>query len=212
MTLKEKKRRLSEILGINLFEARYKEVDGVLDTEEDSEKPSEDVNPLGGERDEASPDSAETENDSEPPYEGAETTDEETGEGGTVEEETAEEESEGAAKDTAEETEEEGTAEAPTEEVLESHESMESELFDAKLEARLLRAGIREDKIDAAKKLFRADHSLADIDEVEKWVKEYPEWVKQKTREQAKGFGIGVGEHDGGETSEEKRLRELGII
>lgn len=226
MTLKEKKRKLSEILGINVFDSRYKEIDALLEKETEADK---EIEPEATEENQAEETTAEeikaetadteegTENEEKQTE--AETTakgedKEETAEGDVTEEEETKSEDDSESAD-GEETETQSSGEDNTEtaDATEGESnSMEAELFDAKLEAKLLRAGVREDKLDAAKKLFKADHTLADVEQVEKWVKEYPEWIKQKTKEQAKGFGMGVGENDTAETAEDKRLRELGII
>lgn len=227
MTLTEKKRKLSEILGINLFEPRFKEIDVVLG-EEDTEaekaaaaeyEPESETKSADDEASEViSTDDAEEkadkpEGEEEKPEDGEQDTetddsDEEAAEKESEAEQGAEESDKPAEDEaeTAERTEAEGS------EAKANEQSGEDELFDAKLEAKLLRAGIREDRLDAAKKLFKADHTLAEIEKVEKWVKEYPEWTQQKVKEPAKGFGMGVGENDNSETAEEKRLRELGII
>lgn len=226
MTIKEKKRKLSEILGINLFEPRFKEIDIVLgddDTEAEkaaaAEFETENGNTLAeNESEETSiaekTESAEEESEAEDETEKGSDTENSDEEAAATESETERkteetEESSESESETSETTEEEHKTE--TEETVQSGTG-DDELFDAKLEAKLLRAGIREDRLDAAKKLFKADHTLTDIEKVEKWVKEYPEWTQQKTKEQAKGFGMGVGENDNSETAEEKRLRELGII
>lgn len=227
MTLTEKKRKLSEILGINLFEPRFKEIDVVLgeeDTEAEKaavseyEPESEAKSGDDGAAEATSAEAAEKEADKTESEENKAEEEEQSSETDKSDEEAAEEESE--AEQAAEEAEETAENETETAETTEDEESEaeenessgEDELFDAKLEAKLLRAGIREDRLDAAKKLFKADHTLAEIEKVEKWVKEYPEWTQQKVKEPAKGFGMGVGENDNGETAEEKRLRELGII
>lgn len=86
------------------------------------------------------------------------------------------------------------------------------ELFDAKLEAALLRANVREDKIESAKKLFKVDHTIEDIEKVKNFVKEYPEWINKKSVDEPKSFTAEVGNEDSSLTAEEKRLKELGIV
>lgn len=106
------------------------------------------------------------------------------------------------------ETEAETTEEAVSE--VANEQPNNDELFDAKLEAALLRANVREDRLDSAKKLFKADHTIDDISKVASFVKEYPEWTKHKSTSQAKPFGMEVGASESAETAEEKRLKELG--
>lgn len=214
MTMKEKKRKLSEILGVNLFDAKFKEVDKVLsdDKPKKEEEPAKDTETSETNNATKEPETKET-NSEEAAMEDKDASQEEQAKTEDAEEDLDDEETieEGDATETE-------SAEIVKEDNVEDTESdnassvnAEAELFDAKLEARLLRANVREDRIDAAKKLFKADHTLADIDKVGKFIKEYPEWTKQKTKEQAKGFGMDVGEHDNSESAEERRLRELGI-
>ena len=130
----------------------------------------------------------------------------------TETEETKEESAEETPTETTTEVPEETQAE-PTEDVAPVEEkSNNDELFDAKLEAALLRANVREDRLESAKKLFKADHTIEDIGKVPNFVKEYPEWTKQKTKEQPKPFGIEVAGNETAETAEERRLKELGYM
>lgn len=214
MTLKEMKRKLSEIIGINLFEPKYKEIDKILGNGENTENAAE----FDVETDKKEPVDAPGENaeDSEPEnITEPDSEDEELSANDDSIEEQKDGESEFDAGNEEADAGEQSDDNQPESE-MNSEESeadgIEAELFDAKLEAALLRVGIREEKLDAAKKLFKADHTLSDIGLVEKWAKDYPEWLEQKTKRQAVGFGMGVGENDVGETAEEKRLRELGII
>lgn len=228
MTLKEKKRKLSEILGINLFEPRYREIDAALseDEEREADKESPQALPEAPPEDAAAADETEAaeetdeaeknteaadKQDSDEPSERAdepETAEEEVEPAEPDEAETAEGENDEAEQTAAEESESTEPGEAQTSEAA----RLEAELFDARLEAGLLRLGIREDKLDAAKKLFKADHASEELNKLEGWVKEYPEWTRRKSAEAAKGFGMGVGERDSAETAEDKRLRELGIL
>lgn len=212
MTLKEKKRKLSEILGINLFDSKFKEVDSII---EDGEKSVENKEQVGEKN--AEPTQAAEDEKSNAEKETAENSSEQTEWDDPTESE-GEKESASESDAASDEEQKENVDESETENeetaIVESQEDTktpEEELFEAKLEAKLLRAGIREDKLDAAIKLFKADYTIADIAIVDKWVKQYPEWKETKTKEQAKGFGMNVGEGETGETPEERRLRELGI-
>lgn len=83
------------------------------------------------------------------------------------------------------------------------------ELLDAKIENELLRNGVREDKIDVAKRLAKLDvKSLNDLDKVKDVLDEYPEWVRGY---ETKNFGAPVDENGDGLTAEERRLKEMGI-
>lgn len=217
MTLKEKKRKLSEILGINLFDSKFKEVDSIIEDGEKSVENKEQVGEKDAEPTQAAEDEkSNAEKTSEEAIEPSDTayseSDDEKDNVNNSNEEGSGENSEDenqSADDTKSEKKQEDNAtdDGQTEET----KTPEEELFEAKLEAKLLRAGIREDKLDAAIKLFKADYTIADIALVDKWVKQYPEWKETKTKEQAKGFGMDVGEGETGETPEERRLRELGI-
>lgn len=232
MTLKEKKRKLSEILGINLFEPKYKEIDSVIEDStdkaeeaaQDEQKPAEQAEAPetveeAAESQETADDTEDNDEDDKTEAEEAEGNAEEE-EADNVSEDTKSEDDSEAGGDTDTEDSDnasEGDGDNASEDSVKETDSTEdnsvteAELFDAKLEAKLLRAGVRENRLESAMKLFKSDHTLADIDKVEKWVKGYPEWTKQKTQESPKPFGMGVGENDTGETAEDKRLRELGI-
>lgn len=215
MTLKEKKRKLSEILGINIFDPKYKGIDTLLGGEENEAKEAEQSKEeQPKEEQSATNDSEETADTAETGSKDTETAktaaeDKDTADGseeGESEPPVIPQSNEGDVTETDNVEEQEG-AEKPSE----SAAANDDELFDAKLEAKLLRAGVREDRLDAAKKLFKADFTLADIEKVGQFIKEYPEWTKQKSKEQAKNFGMDVGDHDSAESAEERRLRELGI-
>lgn len=109
------------------------------------------------------------------------------------------------------------TAEEKAEEVKEESEVIgndidkEDELFDAKLELALVRKGVREDKIDPAKRLIKYElRDTHDLDKVNEILKDYPEWVKNEKPMVAK-FGMAVDESADDLTAEERRLKEMGI-
>lgn len=83
------------------------------------------------------------------------------------------------------------------------------ELLDAKIENELLRNGVREDKINVAKKLAKLEVTkLEDLDKVKDVLDEYPEWVRGY---ETKNFGAPVDEKGDDLTAEERRLKEMGI-
>ena len=85
------------------------------------------------------------------------------------------------------------------------------ELLETKIELALIKLGIREDRIEAAKRLFKTEiHSIEDLDKLKELVKEFPEWQKQK-REQGAGFGANLKETGNSLSEEEKKLKSMGI-
>lgn len=85
------------------------------------------------------------------------------------------------------------------------------ELLDTKIELALIKLGIREDRLEAAKRLFKTEiHSIEDLDKLKELVKEFPEWQKQK-REQGAGFGANLKENGNSLSEEEKKLKSMGI-
>jgi hypothetical protein len=114
------------------------------------------------------------------------------------------------------ETPAEEVEEAVAEEVAETQEVAEevkddTELIATKVELELVKAGVREDRLEAAKKLLMTEiNTLADISKVEELIKQYPEWL-QKPREVAKPFGMTLDDNGDGLTEEEKKLKAMGI-
>ncbi len=121
------------------------------------------------------------------------------------------ESAEGGATD-AEETNAEETSEPVAEESIATDTTNTSnELLETKVELQLVKAGVREDRLEAAKKLFMSDiKSLEDLDKLKDLVKQYPEWLK-KSKPDAKPFGMPIGDSEGVLTAEEKRLKAMGI-
>ena len=85
------------------------------------------------------------------------------------------------------------------------------ELLETKIELALVKAGIREDRVEAAKRLFKTEiHGLEDLEKIKELIKEFPEWQKVK-KEHGKGFGIPIKENGTSLTEEEKKLKSMGI-
>lgn len=126
--------------------------------------------------------------------------------------EDAPEQTEGATEETTnEEVEEETTEEEQPEEVENetAEEEVDEDLLDAKIELALLRGGIRDEKIEPAKKLLKYEvKNLNDLGKVKDLMREYPEWSKGNDK---KGFGMSVDEQGDGLTEEQKRLKQMGI-
>ncbi len=90
-------------------------------------------------------------------------------------------------------------------------ENSSNELLEAKVELQLVRSGVRDDRINPAKKLFMPEiKTLEDLDKLKELIKQYPEWLKEN-KTNPKGFGMPLGDRDEVLTEEEKRLQELGI-
>ena len=102
-------------------------------------------------------------------------------------------------------------ADEPTnQESTEETSTVSEDLLDTKIELALLRAGIREDRIEAAKRLFKTEiKSIEDLEKLKELIKEFPEW--QAKKEQGKGFGVAIKEHGTSLTEEEKKLKSMGI-
>ncbi len=98
-------------------------------------------------------------------------------------------------------------AEEKAEEKIDDH----AELIDAKVELELVKAGVREDRLEPAKRLLMVEiKKLEDIDKVKEMIKQYPEWLhREKTV--AKPIGMTMDNLGDGLTEEEKKLKQMGI-
>lgn len=106
--------------------------------------------------------------------------------------------------------EEDEAGDDSTEEQKPNSEDASKELFETKVELELVKAGVREDRLEAAKRLFMSEiTSLDETGKVKDMVKQYPEWIKAKP--QAKPFGMPLTDDGDGLTAEERRLKEMGI-
>lgn len=235
MDVKELKKELSKLSGIDFFNPKYRDVfkkyfpndtteNDVNDNEEDRLKEV-----LGEEREETkTPDTQENSTDTVeenaenkkeeiPSDEQGEDTDKEDAD-------PAEENVEDKSEDNAPETENVDSSEQ-TETIAEEslsntttnatdiaqQNNASDELLEMKVELALVRAGVREDRLEAAKKLFMADiHSIEDLSKLKDLVQQYPEWLKQ-TKQEVQPFGIPLGDNGDGLTEEEKRLKAMGI-
>lgn len=194
MDINEFKRELSKLSGVDFFNPKYREVfkkHFPADKDEEDERLKE----MGGVDDkeitekEQDIDKAEDEREID-----------------KIEEEKADtpEKRDEKAEEKREETHEIG------EEVDELKDDKTSdELLEAKIENALLRGGVREEKLGAAKRLAKSEITrLEDLDKVKDILKDFPEWVHGY---KAKGFGMDVDEGSDNLTEEEKRLKAMGI-
>ena len=98
----------------------------------------------------------------------------------------------------------------PTSEA-EPKQEANQELVDTKVELELVKAGVREDRLEPAKRLILSEiHGLEDLDKVKEMIIQFPEWIKENAVN-TKPFGMPVGEGGGDLTEEEKRLKAMGI-
>lgn len=208
----EFKRELSRISGVDFFNPKYRDVfkryfqdddkEDELSAEEErlNEVIGEDNNTKSETENEQTDNSAETEIEEKVEDEQTEDTDSNTDE---------------EQKENSEPVEEEKTN---TENVENSEPVVEStlaepsqDLIDAKVELELVKAGVREDRLEPAKRLVEPEvHSLEDLDKVKELIKQFPEWLKDSAVN-TKPFGMPVGEGNGDLTEEEKRLKAMGI-
>ena len=117
--------------------------------------------------------------------------------------------------------EEESMEEDPTDEVVDEEVETEEyheekpdyskELIDTKVELGLVKAGVRDDRLEDARKLFMADFKgMEDLEHLGEFIKKYPEWIKKGVYD-SKAFGMPTKDMGDGYTEEEKKLRSMGI-
>ncbi len=197
--LKELKKELSKLSGENFFNPKYRDVFKKYFPNEESEATEE----VAEEKETETTTDVATDNVENKEVEKASETE--------TAEETAEEKDEVAEEPLSVET----TPEV-SEVVAEKVESAEEkpadskELLETKLELELVKAGVREDRIEAAKRLFMPEiQSIADFAKIKGLIEQYPEWLKQETN-QAQPFGMPVSNSDS-LTAEERKLLAMGI-
>lgn len=225
--IKELKKELSALSGIDFFNPKYRDVFKRYFPNDNEELTAEEerLNDMIGEEVANEPVVETTEEVAEEKAE--EVVEEKTEEVATTEEPTEEvaetvEEAE-AVEEVAEETNKENTeateevkeelsediqvAEEKAEEKIDDHK----ELIDAKVELELVKAGVREDRLEPAKRLLMSEISkLEDVNKVQEMIKQYPEWLhREKTI--AKPIGMPLDNLGDGLTKEEEKLREMGI-
>lgn len=214
--IKELKKELSKLTGIDLFNPKYREVfKKYFPEEKDAEEEraeelldeTKGIKPEKEKVDEVAKvkEDAEKEDKAEEIEEDIEKAEDER-EIDKIEEEKADndEKKDEKAEEVNEESKEIG------EKVDEEKTDYEDELFDAKLELALVRSGVRDDKLETAKDYMKYKLDGGDLKKVGEILKEFPEWTKQD-RHEPKGFGMTVDEIGDGLTEEEKRLKAMGI-
>lgn len=90
-------------------------------------------------------------------------------------------------------------------------DSTKEELLETKVELELVKAGVREDRLEPAKRLFISEvKNLGDLDKLKELIKEYPEFLKSNKAD-TKPFGMPITDNSDVLTAEEKRLKAIGI-
>lgn len=221
--IKEFKKELSKLAGIDFFNPKFRDVfkryfpDDVDKEEETTAEEERLKEVVGNERvediekelaSENSDETAEEENTEEIQNADEEVETEENIDEIVQDEESAEDK-ENTESDGDNSTDEGLDAEPVSE--AEPKQEPNQELVDTKVELELVKAGVREDRLEPAKRLILSEiHGLEDLDKVKEMIKQFPEWIKESAIN-TKPFGMPVGEGGGDLTEEEKRLKAMGI-
>lgn len=211
--IKEFKKELSKLSGVDFFNPKFRDVFKKYfpDSDEDINTNEEDrLKEVIGE--EAYNDLQEEENSQEVVENITEEPEEETS---SNEEESLEAENEEIVEeDEPEEVkEDEDKTVEPEEEQNNSieNDSTKEELLETKVELELVKAGVREDRLEPAKRLFISEvKNLGDLDKLKELIKEYPEFLKSNKAD-TKPFGMPITDNSDVLTAEEKRLKAIGI-
>lgn len=221
--IKEFKKELSKLSGVDFFNPKFRDVfkryfPDDADKEEETTAEEERLKEVVGDEQvediekelasESSNETAEEENTEEiqnadEAVETKENVDE------TVSDEESAEDKENTESDGDNSTDESLDVEPVSE--AEPKQEPNQELVDTKVELELVKAGVREDRLEPAKRLILSEiHGLEDLDKVKEMIKQFPEWIKESAVN-TKPFGMPVGEGGGDLTEEEKRLKAMGI-
>lgn len=220
--IKEFKKELSKLSGVDFFNPKFRDVfkryfPDDADKEEETTAEEERLKEVVGdeqvediEKELASENSDET---AEENTEEIQNADEEVETRENVDETVSDEESaedkENTESDGDNSTDESLDAEPASE--AEPKQEPNQELVDTKVELELVKAGVREDRLEPAKRLILSEiNGLEDLDKVKEMIKQFPEWIKESAVN-TKPFGMPVGEGGGDLTEEEKRLKAMGI-
>lgn len=211
--IKEFKKELSKLSGVDFFNPKFRDVFKKYfpDSDEDINTNEEDrLKEVIGE--ETYNDLQEEENSQEVVENVTEETEEEPS---SNEEESLEAENEEIAEeDKPEEVkeDEDKTVELEEEQNTSTEsDSTKEELLETKVELELVKAGVREDRLEPAKRLFISEvKNLGDLDKLKELIKEYPEFLKSNKAD-TKPFGMPITDNSDVLTAEEKRLKAIGI-
>lgn len=221
--IKEFKKELSKLAGIDFFNPKFRDVfkryfPDDADKEEETTAEEERLKEVVGDEQvediekelasESSNETAEEEN-TEEIQNADEKVETEINVDETVSDEESAEDKENMESDGDNSTNESLDAEPVSE--GEQKQEPNQELVDTKVELELVKAGVREDRLEPAKRLILSEiHGLEDLDKVKEMIKQFPEWIKESAIN-TKPFGMPVGEGGGDLTEEEKRLKAMGI-
>lgn len=221
--IKEFKKELSKLSGVDFFNPKFRDVfkryfPDDADKEEETTAEEERLKEVVGDEQvediekelasESSNETAEEENTEEIQNADEEVETEENVDE-TVSDEESAEDKENTESDGDNSTDESLNAEPVSE--AEPKQEPNQELVDTKVELELVKAGVREDRLEPAKRLILSEiHGLEDLDKVKEMIKQFPEWIKESVVN-TKPFGMPVGEGGGDLTEEEKRLKAMGI-
>lgn len=221
--IKEFKKELSKLAGIDFFNPKFRDVfkryfPDDADKEEDTTAEEERLKEVVGdeqvediEKELASENSDETveEENTEEIQNADEEVETKVNVDETVQDKESVEDKENNKSDGDNSTDEGLDAEPVSE--AEPKQEPNQELVDTKVELELVKAGVREDRLEPAKRLILSEiHGLEDLDKVKEMIKQFPEWIKESAIN-TKPFGMPVGEGGGDLTEEEKRLKAMGI-
>ena len=194
--VKELKRELSRLSGVDFFNPKYREAFKKFFPDDADEV-----------KEEAEDEAAETNAEEVKGFEETK---------GKIEEneqdaEVSERESDGNEEEGAEqESEEEEEYDSDDSEEKSERHGIDpyAELLEARIENELLRGGVREDRLEHAMRLAKSEICcIEELHKVKDILNDFPEWVRA---EKPKGYGMEVDPHDG-LTAEERRLKEMGI-
>ena len=211
--IKEFKKELSKLSGVDFFNPKFRDVFKKYfpDSDEDINTNEEDrLKEVIGE--EVYNNLQEEENSQEVVENVTEEPEEETS---SNEEESLETENEEIVEENEPEEvkEDEDKTVEPEEEQNNSieNDSTKEELLETKVELELVKAGVREDRLEPAKRLFISEvKNLGDLDKLKELIKEYPEFLKSNKAD-TKPFGMPITDNSDVLTAEEKRLKAIGI-
>ena len=194
----EEEKRLKELVGEDAFEDEpntYEEEDVTYDDIDDTEN-TEDIDNIEDSEDENATDDVTDKTSESNSTEDDDITDINT----SADEET----------NTESTTEDVSDKNSSTNDSANDNSNINSELIDTKIELELVKAGVRADRLDVAKKLIKSEiHGLEDLGRVAELIKAFPEWLEGFKKEEAAPFGMSFNGSADDLTAEERRLKDV---
>lgn len=210
--MNEFKRELSKLLGVDLFNPKFRDIFNKYFPAE-SKAENDKLKELGIEEEQKEDVAVEKE------AEVVAEAEEEVAKEPEAEEEPAEDEADKEPEPEAEKPAEEeeasneepaGEEEKTAEPEVPAVDNTANELLDAKIELAVIKSGVRADRVDTAKRLLRNEvQSIDDLSKIDDILKGVPEWFESKGK--PKAFGMAVDERGDGLTEEERQLKLRGI-